>query len=79
MGQCVDEVVVIPGAFFDPVADGNLVDVGRLEQVLGDAVDEGDVGGSVVWGRTRIRTPKNTNGAIRPEGAAAKLRANDPR
>ena len=38
MSDGLDEIVVIPRAFFDAVADGDFVDVGGLKNISGDAV-----------------------------------------
>ncbi len=38
MNDGLDEIVIIPGAFFDAVADGDFVDVGGLKDISGDAV-----------------------------------------
>ena len=48
MGEGMDEVVVIPGAFLDAMADGDFVIVGDLKDVSGEAVNERDVGGRIV-------------------------------
>lgn len=52
MGESVDEIVVIPSAFLDAMADGNFVGVGSLEDISGEAVDEGSVSGSIVLAGT---------------------------
>jgi hypothetical protein len=38
MSDGLDEIVVIPSAFLDAVADGDFVDVGGLKDISGDAV-----------------------------------------
>src|SRR5688572_18863533 len=52
MGESVDEIVVIPGTFLDAMADGDVVDIGGLEDVSGEAIEERGVGGSVVLSGT---------------------------
>src|SRR5690606_21080702 len=52
MADSIDEVVVVPGAFSDAVADGDFVGIGGLEDVSDDAIEERGVGGSVVLAGT---------------------------
>ena len=52
MSDCLDEIVVIPSAFLDAVADGDFVDVGGLKDISGDAVNERGVGWGVVLAGT---------------------------
>jgi hypothetical protein len=52
MGDGLDEIVVVPSAFLDAVANGDFVDVGGLKDISGDAVDEGGVGGGIVLAGT---------------------------
>ncbi len=49
MGYGVHEIVVVPCAFFDAMADGYLGAVDALEDVSGDAIDECDVGRRIVF------------------------------
>ncbi|MGV0912745.1 hypothetical protein, partial [Martelella sp. FOR1707] len=58
MSDCCDEIVVVPGAFSYAVAYGNFIAVCQLEDVSYDAVDERDVGGSVVLSGSTLIFPE---------------------
>lgn len=52
MAQSVDEVVVVPCAFLDTVTDGNFLQIGALQDVFCDPVEDSGVGGSIVFSGT---------------------------
>lgn len=52
MSDGIDEIVVVPGAFLDAMADGNFGSIGGLKDVSGEAIEKGCVGGSIVFAGT---------------------------
>lgn len=52
MSDGIDEIVVIPGAFLDAMADRNVGNIGGLQDVSGEPIEEGCVGGSIVFAGT---------------------------
>lgn len=54
MGDSGDEIVIVPSAFSDAMADGDLVAIGQLKDVSDDAIDEGDIGGSIVFSGSAV-------------------------
>lgn len=51
MGESVDEIVVVPCAFLDAMADGGFVDIDALQDVAGDTGDDCEIGWSIVFAR----------------------------
>lgn len=67
MGYRLDEIVIIPGAFLDAVADGNFVDIGCLKHVSGDAIEQCCVGrGVVLAGAGLILAQMNVEHPMQP-------------
>ncbi|MER9129018.1 hypothetical protein NKI08_04420 [Mesorhizobium sp. M0768] len=52
MSDGIDEIVVVPGAFLDAMADGNFGSIGGLKDVSGEAIEKGRVGGGIVLAGT---------------------------
>ncbi|MER8832632.1 hypothetical protein [Mesorhizobium sp. M0909] len=41
MSDGIDEIVVVPGAFLDAMADGDFGSIGGLKDVSGEAIEKG--------------------------------------